>query len=206
MAIRSPSRPVTLPALESGMRLTPEEFDRRYDLRPDIHKAELVKGRVYVTLSVRVDKHGEQTSILDIWAGGFALRDPGVRIASNSTVRLTADNRVQPDVMLWRTNDGSALLAPNGYLEGAPELAIEVTASSRDYDLGVKKDAYAEAGVQEYVVWLTEEERILWFELVEGTYVALQADADGITRSRVFPGLALDIPRLLSGDRTAVLG
>ena len=206
MAIRSPARPAALPALESGMRLTPDEFDRRHELRPDIYKAELIKGRVYVTVTVGFEKHGVPTGLAETWIGVYAVTRETVMFASNATLRLTASHRVQPDVLVWNTEGGNAWLTADDILSGAPELAVEVTASSRDYDLGVKKDAYAEAGVQEYVVWLTEEERILWFELVDGAYVELAADADGITRSRVFPGLALDIPRLLAGDRTAVLG
>ena len=37
--------------LESGDRLTREEFRSRYEARPDIKKAELVQGVVYVALA-----------------------------------------------------------------------------------------------------------------------------------------------------------
>ncbi len=36
------------PSLESGDHLTRDEFHRRYVARPDIKKAELVEGVVYV--------------------------------------------------------------------------------------------------------------------------------------------------------------
>ena len=39
---------------------------------------------------------------------------------------------------------------------------------------------------QEYLVWRTVDQRIDWFELVDGTYRPLPAD----DRSNVFPGLA----------------
>ena len=37
-----------LPPLENGDRLTREEFERRYDAMPDLKKAELINGVVYI--------------------------------------------------------------------------------------------------------------------------------------------------------------
>lgn len=41
--------------------------------------------------------------------------------------------------------------------------------------------------------------------LVEGRYQLLSPDADGLYRSRIFPGLWLDGPALLSGNLRQVL-
>ena len=41
-----------LPPLESGDRLTRHEFERRYHAMPQIKKAELIEGVVYVDLSL----------------------------------------------------------------------------------------------------------------------------------------------------------
>ena len=54
--------------------------------------------------------------------------------------------------------------------------------------------------MREYVVWRTLEERIDWFELVDGEYRALPPDDEGIIHSRVFPGLRLDAGALVRGD------
>jgi len=37
-----------IPPLESGDRLTRHEFERRYNAMPDLKKAELIEGVVYV--------------------------------------------------------------------------------------------------------------------------------------------------------------
>jgi hypothetical protein len=50
------------PTLESGDRLTRAEFERRYHARPDIKKAELIEGVVYVASPIRVQQHGEPHS------------------------------------------------------------------------------------------------------------------------------------------------
>lgn len=44
--------------LEAGDRLTRTEFERRYSARPQLKKAELIEGVVYVPSPVRYDGHG----------------------------------------------------------------------------------------------------------------------------------------------------
>ena len=204
MVVAAPPRTL-IPALESGMCLTAEEFDRIYELHPEIKKAELVQGVVYVGGPVRIAEHGVPDGLLRTWGGNYALTRADVRCGANGTVRLSATDRVQPDSMLWNSTGGSATIGSDDYMDGAPELAVEVAASSASYDLHTKKESYRKAGVQEYVVWVTEEDRILWFALEGGAYIELAADADGWTRSRVFPGLRLHIERLLNGDGSVVL-
>lgn len=77
----------------------------------------------------------------------------------------------------------------------------KVASSSASYDLGVKKDAYRRNGVQEYVVWRVLDQTIDWFTLQGETFERLVPSAEGVLRSRVFPGLWLDAESLLA-DRT----
>lgn len=49
-----------------------------------------------------------------------------------------------------------------------------------------------------------EEETIDWWELHDGDYIAIAADRDGLTRSRVFPGPAIDLADLLRVAREAL--
>jgi hypothetical protein len=96
-------------------------------------------------------------------------------------------------------------LGPDGYLEGSPEFIAEVAASSVGKDLGPKLKSYARNGVSEYLVWRTEDEAIDWFTLQAGDYVSMLPDSAGIIRSRVFPGLWLDVPAMLDRDAPRVL-
>ena len=52
----------------------------------------------------------------------------------------------------------------------------------------------------EYVVRALEPDEVLWHVLREGRLVAVPPDADGLYRSRVFPGLWLDPQALLARD------
>jgi len=196
----------TVPALESGDRLTRDEFHRIYSLRPDIKKAELVEGIVYVASPLRSDSHGEPHADVLLWLGTYRLASPGVRVSDNATVLLDVGNEVQPDAVVWRDGQG-ARLTDDGYIEGTPSLIVEVAASSASYDLHDKKEAYRRSGVPEYVVWRTLNGAIDWFRLdpATGEYVTVQPDERGVIESVTFPGLRLAVPKLLDGDLAGVL-
>jgi Uma2 family endonuclease len=91
------------------------------------------------------------------------------------------------------------------YVEGAPDLIAEVAASSASYDLHDKLNAYRRNGVKEYIVWRVWDQAIDWFELRSGRYEPLQASADRIYQSEIFPGLWLDTPAMIRGDLARVL-
>jgi len=191
----------------SGDRLSREEFERRYERMPHLKKAELVEGIVYMPSPLRAKKHGRPHNDLGTWLGVYASETPGVECFDNSTVRLDLDNEPQPDLVLLKSpaKGGQARISQDDYIEGAPELVVEIVASSSAYDLHQKKGAYRRNGVREYLAWITGESRLVWWELREGEYQELTPAADGLLKSRVFPGLWLDTAALLRGDLKAAL-
>lgn len=188
--------------LESGDRLSRAEFERRYTARPDIKKAELIEGVVYVASPVRVE-HGRPHGHMMFWLASYEMKHPECWIVDNGTARLDPDNEPQPDGMLFRGQE--TRLDEDGYLDGPPELVVEVAASSASYNLGPKMSVYRRNGVSEYVVWQVYEERIDWFRLGEDGYELLAPNDAGIIESVQFPGLRLDVPAMLRGDLAAVL-
>lgn len=191
--------------LESGDRLTRDEFHRRYSARPDIKKAELVDGVVYVPSPLRSREHGRPHALVMLWLGTYCLRDPKLIVDDNSTVFLEHRSEVQPDACIWWPEPGGPRLTDDGYIEGAPQLIVEVTASSASYDLHDKLEAYRRNGVREYVVWRVLDGAIDWLWLRDGQYDRLEPDADGVIESRLLPGLRLHVPSVLAGDRAAVI-
>lgn len=194
------------PPLEPGDRLTRAEFERRYAAMPHLKKAELIEGVVYMPSPVRYD-HGKPHAMILGWLAVYAAATPSVEFADNATIRLDAENEFQPDALLRvRTGDGGqSRISPDGYVEGAPELIVEIALSSASYDLHDKLPVYRRAGVREYLVWQIQEQQFDWFYLEEGKYVLLPADEQGHIQSRVFPGLRLNAAALLSDDLAAVL-
>ena len=193
--------------LENGDRLTRAEFHARYCARPDIRKAELIDGVVYVASPSRWDKHGKHQSLVVLWLGTYALGRPAVGVGNGDTVYLTGGHEVQPDAFLFRLSgpDAGARVTEEGYIEGAPELIVEVAASSASYDLHDKKEAYRRAGVPEYIAWRVLDRAIDWFRLQDGQFVRAEPDEDGIIESHVFPGLRLNVAAMLAGDAAGVL-
>jgi Uma2 family endonuclease len=192
------------PILESGDRLTRDEFHRRYSARPDLVKAELIGGVVYVSSPVRAlhaEPHGQTVG----WLYAYLARNPRVRLSVDGTVFLDADTEVQPDACLWWSEPNGPHETEDHYIEGPPQLVVEVAASSAAYDLHDKLQAYRRNGVQEYLVWRVLDNAIDWFHLREGEYVPLEPDERGVIESRVLPGLRLHRAKMLAGDHAGVL-
>ncbi|MCD8486388.1 MAG: Uma2 family endonuclease [Desertifilum sp.] len=195
------------PPLENGDRLTRPEFERRYTANPYIQKAELIEGIVYVASPLRFQQHAEPHSRLHGWLWTYQVSTPGLLLGIEPTVRLDLDNEPQPDIVLIleEAAGGGARLTEEDYLEGVPELVVEIAASSAAIDLGGKQRAYRRNGVREYIIWQSFEQRLDWFELVEGDYQPLMSDRDRIIRSRQFPGLWLAVDALLNNQMIQVL-
>ena len=62
----------TPPPLESGDRLTRAEFERRYEAMPDVKRAELINGVVYMGSPVRFRAHGRPHVVLLTWLGMYS--------------------------------------------------------------------------------------------------------------------------------------
>lgn len=194
------------PVLESGDRLSRAEFERRYRALP--HKqAELIEGVVYMASPVRAQKHAQPHSNVIGWLVTYAAATPGVMVCDNATVRLDWENEPQPDALLrlGEACGGQSRISEDDYVEGAPELIVEVASSSASYDLHDKLRAYRRNGVKEYLVWLVSERALRWYRLEEGEYRPQAADAAGVLSSAVFPGLRLDPEALLAGEMQRVL-
>ena len=196
-----------IPPLQNGDWLTRAEFERRYNVMPPHIRAELIEGVVHMSSPVRHEQHGGPHIRLGGWIVNYVGATPGTDCSDNATVRLDLDNEPQPDVVLFLLPecDGQLRLSADGYLEGAPELAIEVAASTVSIDLHHKLRAYRRNGVREYLIWRVEDGALDWFQLVNGEYVPLSADARGVLRSQLFPGLWLDTGAALRGDLKKLL-
>ncbi|MEB3212336.1 MAG: Uma2 family endonuclease [Leptolyngbyaceae bacterium] len=198
---------LTIPPLENGDRLGRDEFERRYQAMPHIKKAELIEGVVYMPAALRFRSHGQPHGSVMTWLGVYAGLTPCIALGDAPTVRLDLDNEPQPDAVLLiePQSGGQARLSKDDYIEGAPEMVVEIAASSVAIDLHDKKTAYRRNGVCEYIVWQVLDQKLNWFYLERGEFLSLTADSDGILKSRIFPGLWLNPSALLAGNMQHVL-
>lgn len=203
--LHSTIRPSVVLPLQPGDVLSRAEFERRYDATPGLKKAELIEGIVYMPPPVSDDHsspHFDFAAIL----GMYRVATPGVLGGDNGSIRLDLDNMPQPDVFLRidPACGGQTRTSADRYVEGAPELIVEIAASSASYDLHAKLNVYRRNGVKEYIAWRTLDRALDYFLLREGQYLPMPLGADGSYRSEVFPGFWLAPAALLAGDLLAV--
>ncbi len=196
---------LAVPPLENGDRLTRAEFEQRYAAMPEVKKAELIEGVVYMAAALRFRSHGQPHGRLIGWLLVYEAATLGVALGDNPTVRLDFINEPQPDAVLLIERSGQAQISEDDYIEGAPELILEIAASSAAIDLHTKKEAYQRSQVQEYIVWSVLDRQIHWFRLHAGEYMDVPPRSDGVLCSQIFPGLWLDQKALLDGNMQQVL-
>lgn len=190
--------------LAAGDKLTREEFLRLWESHPEIKRAELIGGIVYMPSPVSV-QHGEMDGRLGAWLGVYQASTAGTAFGHSVTSFLMGD-MPQPDLHLRILPEyGGGSWVGGSYLHGPAELLVEICRSSAAYDLHVKYDLYQAAKVPEYLAVLLYEREIRWHVLEGDAYQRLSPDADGLLRSRIFPGLWLDGQALLAGDMPRVL-
>jgi Putative restriction endonuclease len=117
--------PVPLPSpLVAGDCLSSAEFERRYLAHPEIKKAELLEGVVYLAHSVHYEHHAKPHLYLSGWLGTYSAATSGVEGSNNATVRMDNENEPQPDILLRvdRARGGRSFVGPDDYLVGARQL------------------------------------------------------------------------------------
>ena len=195
---------VTPPGLITGQRMSVEEFLRRWEELPDLKNAELIDGVVYVSSPVSRE-HGSLDTLIHWWLTHYAHATRGCASGNNSTW-LMLGSAPQPDAYLRISpSHGGQSGDEKLYCTGGPELAVEICVTSTEVDFGPKLKLYERAGVREYITIELFGQRIVWRMLENAVYVAQQIPSDGVLRSRVFPGLWLDVAAYWDNDGTKML-
>ena len=169
---------------------------------PGVKKAELIDGVVYTPSPVRHRRHSRPHSWLGAWLTVYSQMTPGVDSGDNGSLRLDVLNEPQPDAYLLIQPEcgGQVRISEDDYVEHAPELVAEISASTVSIDLHSKIDLYRRTGVREYLVWRVTDAALDWFVLLGARFERLPLAPDGLLRSVVFPGLWLDPVAILAGD------
>ena len=150
------------------------------------HKSDLIEGVFVMASPASFDHASIQQFLITTLSLFVSARKVGVVLGENAAYRLNEDNVYQPDVSFL--SNARLHLAGEVYVDGAPDLAVEVISpSSRQYDAFEKRINYARAGVQEY--WLVDpvERSVAIYTLEQDQFVRV-SQADDLLRSKVLPG------------------
>ncbi len=201
----STARLPTVAPLIAGQRLDQATFHERYEAMPPGIRAELIGGVVFMPSPVG-KRHYVTTANAVGWLWTYRNRTPGTETGDNGSTALDDIGEVQPDAFLRILPDRGGQTYDFGkIIRGAPELVIEVADSSKDVDLGPKLTEYERAGTLEYIVFAIEPDEVLWHVRQGGRLVRIPPDADGLYRSKIFPGLWLDPTALIDDDCPAMI-
>jgi len=192
------------PPLRDGDNLTSDEFMRRWEAMPDLKHAELIDGIVYMPSPVS-SPHSRFHFVLAGWLSVYEDHTPGCEGGTEGTWLMGKREVPSPDTTLRILPAKGGQSRDEGrYTAGSPELIVEVAVSGRARDLGVKLKMYERMGVQEYLVAVTGQAKLIWHVLTPTGYQAVDADGDGVIRSRCFPGLWLDTAALWALDKSRI--
>lgn len=192
--------PVSPPPLLESECMTSDEFIRRWEEMPDLKRAELIDGIVYMPSPVS-NHHDGCHMLLAVWLGNYAMATPGCLPSLEGTWRMGDRNTPQPDNALKILPEyGGQSRIEGQYQAGAPELIAEVAVSSYSRDFGAKKRLYERMGVREYLIAVPHSWELFSFTLTPAGFQPLKAGDDGILRSVCFPGLWLDTEALWNLD------
>lgn len=192
--------------LVNGDHLDQKAFHALYETTDDDCRAELIRGVVYMASPMKVP-HGKTGPLVSAWLGEYEAATPGTELLLGATAILGPLSEPEPDhcLRILPEYGGTSRTSADDYLEGPPELIVEISHSTAAIDLHAKKDDYEAAGVKEYLVLALKSKQAFWFQRRRGRFAPLRAGTGGIFRSHVFPGLWLDPTPVFAFDRRGML-
>lgn len=163
--------------VEAGVILEDERF-------------ELIGGEV-VPMSPKGQQHELlKIALIDYWV---PRKNPGLRIAPETTFRLDPYTFLEPDFVFYRVSDGFANLRPDTAL-----LAVEISHSSLGYDLLRKALLYAVHGIRE--VWVIDAVKLVTHvhrrPVIGGYGEKFVVPPDGLLQADFAPELAVALASL----------
>ena len=158
-----------LPLLCNGDHMKQPEFHERYETYPEDVKFELIGGIVYMASPLRLT-HSNYDDEIGFALGMYRRATPGVQALHNATTILGEESEPQPDLGLRILPEygGRSRTTERDYVEGPPELLVEIAHSTRAIDMHAKRHDYHQTGVLEYLVLCVEEREPHWFGLQQG--------------------------------------
>jgi len=182
-----------------GLRLTADEY---FALPDDGAKYELIDGVVLMSPSATPRHQLVALAILRQLADhvennnlGLVLHETDVRLLRGAG---RPDVVYRPEIIFITAERAAGI---ENRIEVVPDVVVEVISpSSRGLDTETKYADYERAGVREYWLIDPEEDRMTFYRLKDGRYVAAQASGDFFA-SEAAPWFRLDLAKVRAAFR-----
>ena len=159
---------------------------------------ELIDGELVVTPSPTPRHQVVLKNLIYRLESHIDAEELGMLLPAATDIRLTSRTVLIPD-LCFILKDRMGIVGAKA-IEGPPDLVVEILSpGTRERDLTTKRALYAGFGVHEY--WLVDPEArtITVLALAGDDYESVPIGEDDLIRSRVLPGLTLDLPAVFKG-------
>lgn len=182
---------------ERDRSVRPMTFEEAARLDPNEQPGEIVDGE-WIPVTKSTWRHGEITSAINFLLRLYArehpgwsvsVADPGVKLARNP------DRLRGPDVAMVRAERVPTGKGVDGWLDGAPDVAVEVAGDSQTISEMTKKALeYLAAGAQ--MVWIVDAEprRVVLFTPPD--HVKILGPDDVLEGGDVLPGFSCKVAEM----------
>ena len=183
---------MTTTKYRTGMKMSLDEF---LSLDETDGKWELDDGVLYIMPSGTRDHQfliGEFIWNFKNYLNGFD--EPPAQFYHEMTTILSREQQRVPEPDLVIIREGRTDMLEGRWVEGAPDIAIEILSTDRSRDLVRKRQIYAEAGILEYWPIDPRNDTVTQLELRDGEYVERAAlGADDVLTTPLLPGLSIPL-------------
>jgi len=160
---------------------------------PDDKRYELVEGELFLVPSPTLHHQKILRNLLAALHAYSRQHGLGEVFQSPCDVVLSEISVLQPDLLFVSSERMGILTEAN--IQGAPDLVVEILSpSTRQRDLGIKRNVYAKYGVCEY--WIIDPESktveiLSWAK--DGYCAAAVVSETDLLSTGLFPGMELDL-------------
>ena len=168
----------------------------------DGEKADLLNGVIYMASPDNTDNSDLQSWLQALLFEFIGIYRLGKLFTSRVAFKLNNKNAPEPDIAFVSAKEAKRI--KRGYVEGPPDLAIEIVSPESVYrDYYQKREIYEKAGVLEY--WIIDpDEKKATFYIRKGSRYVEGKVVKHYWHSQVLKGLSLDVRWFWSAHRPRI--
>jgi hypothetical protein len=152
---------------------------------------------------------GESATLTDfaMCVNHYRLSTPGMHVCVHVPVQLDENTRITPGLIAPIGSGKHMQCEPvkYDYFAGPPNFVFDVFRADQRDVYEYRRQLFEDAGVIEYVVWITGDRRPIWHRSEGGKYVSIDSDIDGVIRSTSLPSLWIPTAALAARDFWSIM-